>query len=214
MAQKARFFSGLVYPDSAPDDWRQQLEDSLGMWLISPLHDPDVTDESVSQQSGTALDPNRVGKLHWHVMYCHGNTISAAAAREIFPDWVYTSKIPNKFMVTAACNLARYFCHLDQPKKQQFPGDPYELLTALNGFPLSLDRQLTSREKRQMRLDVQALVDARSFTEFADLSRFLGVTHDWEMFDFVNDNYGWAVAYLQSVRNKAKWAAEQRKRAD
>lgn len=220
MATKARSFTGIVYPDSAPADWKKQLEESMGMWLISPLHNPDnVNVEDIEQQdpdngegaTNDLADMNKVTKPHYHVMYHHGNTIGWKAARSFFPEWIHISKLPNKFMVTATCNLARYFVHLDQKDKEQFTGKPEELLTVLNGFPLCLERQLTKAEERQLKLDIIALCDANNILEFAELTRFLIRTQDWQMFDYVSNHYGWTQAFLRSASASAKWKAEQEK---
>lgn len=204
MATKARFFTFLVYPDSAPDDWRDQLSDSLRMFLISPLHEPDKLkgdepeDEAIGHQR----------KAHWHVLYCHGNTISPNSARKVLKDefpWAVITPNNNRFAVGAACNLARYFLHLDQPEKQQFQGDPYELLVPLNGYPLDLSRQLTNSQKRQMRINIQSFCQSQGIMEYAELCDVLRGTQDWEMYDYVNDNYGWTNAYLASRRAVQTW---------
>lgn len=218
MASKARCFTGIVYPDSAPADWIKQLEDTLGMWLISPLHNPDNVDmdgleqlkpDSEEGATNDLADMNKVRKPHYHVMYHHGNTVGWKAVRSIFPEWVHISKIPSKFMVTASCNLSRYFVHMDQPEKEQFQGKPEELLTVLNGFPLCLERQLTKTEERQLKLDIITLCDSNNILEFAELSRFLMRTHDWQMFDYVSNHYGWVQAFLRSASASAKWKAEK-----
>lgn len=208
MATKARFFTFIVYPDSAPTDWLRQLEASLRMFLVSPLHEPDKVAEDVPDDA--AIGHQR--KPHWHVCYCHGNTITARAARSLIRDefpWALMPPQDNKFMVGAACNLARYFLHIDQPDKQQFEGDPYELLTALNGYPLDLSRQLTRAEKRQMRVNVQAFAGQHGIVEYAELCDSLRHVQDWEMYDFVCDNYGWCNAYLRSKAGAARWQAGQ-----
>ena len=141
MATKSRAFTGVVYPDSAPEGWQEQLRDSLGIWLISPIHTPDP---------GEDLETGAIKTLkpHWHIMYCHGNTISPKPAREIFArfEWIVTPKKAEFFMVGSMRNLSRYFVHLDQPEKQQWPEKPEELLTVLNGFPLDAKGQAGDEE--------------------------------------------------------------------
>ena len=46
----------VLYPDSAPENWREQLRDMLVPGFISPLHDKDVNAD------GTPKKP------HWHVI--------------------------------------------------------------------------------------------------------------------------------------------------
>ena len=198
MAQKSRFFTGIVFEDSAPEDWRDELENSLGMWLISPLHEPDV--QTPEEEEFNGLSP-KLFKRHWHVMYCHGNTIGWKAAKELFPDWVFVHKDPNKFMVSASRNLSRYFLHMDQPEKQQFEGDPFELLTCFNGFPLCLERQLTAKQERDLQIAIQVTITDRNIFEFHELCDYLRTVQDWEAYDYVQKHVTWADKYITSLRN-------------
>ena len=52
---KTRAWTFIVYPDSAPDDWRDILDDLHIPWCESPLHDKD--------QNPTGEQK----KAHWHV---------------------------------------------------------------------------------------------------------------------------------------------------
>lgn len=198
-ASKSRAFTGLVYTDSAPADWQEQLRDSLGMWLISPLHQPDPVED---METGAL----KVLKEHYHTLYYHGSPISAKLARSIFESWPWIV-IPRKdefFQVGSVRNLSRYFVHLDQPQKQQWAEKPEEVLTVLNGFPLDLERELTRKDKRELKKQTFAFIQDRSITEFSELVDVLMHTGDWSMFDFVTDNYGVVQNYLMSIRKSCK----------
>lgn len=206
MASKYSFFTGIIYPDSAPDDWHERLVNSLNMYLVSPLHDPDErdSDEDVAMETT---------KPHYHLLYCHGNPISPKSARTVYPfeeSWCFSNPNPVKFGVSAATNLARYFLHLDQPKKQQWEGDPYEILDVLNGYPLDLSRQLTRREKRDMRIGIQDTLHKLNIYELGGAIDYFRNAQMWEEYDFANDNYGWLKAWCDSHRNHNK---EEEKRA-
>ena len=57
-----RYWTIVVYPDSAPQDWRQKL-DGL-QWVESPLHDKDVNADGTPK------------KAHWHIMIFNSGKIS------------------------------------------------------------------------------------------------------------------------------------------
>lgn len=38
---RARAWTFIVYPDSAPENWRDILDSKCIPWVESPLHDPD-----------------------------------------------------------------------------------------------------------------------------------------------------------------------------
>ena len=197
MATKARAFTGLVYDGSpdVPDDWRERLRDSLGMWLVSPLHKPDPVEDL---ETGAI----KVLKPHLHLMYYHGNTITASAARSIFEQfpWIVTPPQDKYFMVGSIRNLSRYFLHLDQPEKEQFAGKPEELLTVLNNFPLDLERELTRADKRRLKAACISYIRQYSITEYNGLLDALMDGGDWEMFDFASDHTQMLQAYLWGVR--------------
>ena len=54
---KKRNWAFFVWPDSAPEDWREQLQKTGLQCAVSPLHDKDVNE-------GTG----EVKKAHWHVI--------------------------------------------------------------------------------------------------------------------------------------------------
>lgn len=197
MATKSRAFTGIVYPDAdtLPEDWQKQLEDSLGMWLISPLHSPDSEE---NEESGAI----KTKKQHFHVMYYHGNTITPKAAREIFGryPWIVTPPKDEFFQVGSVRNLSRYFLHLDQPEKEQFAGKPEQLLSALNNFPLDLERELTREDKRRMKAACISFIRDCSITEYNELLDALMDGGDWELFDFASDHTQMLQAYLWGVR--------------
>lgn len=197
MATKARGYTGLVYPDAEnlPENWVEQLESSLGMWLISPLHEPDPVEDL---ETGAI----KTKKPHYHVMYMHGNTVSPRAAKEIFGryPWIVIPPKDQWFMVGSIRNLARYFCHLDQPEKQQWSEKPQDLLTVLNGFPLDLTRELTHADKLAMKQTLYSLMRDRSMTENSELINYLMDVGDWELFDFATDHPHMIQAYFWGVR--------------
>ncbi|WP_225354628.1 Rep family protein, partial [Ligilactobacillus murinus] len=53
---RARTWTFIVYPESAPENWRDLLDEYHVPWVESPLHDKDINPD------GT------VKKAHWHVI--------------------------------------------------------------------------------------------------------------------------------------------------
>jgi hypothetical protein len=103
-SERTRNFAFLVYPDSAPDGWRETLNEAHVECLISPLHDKDVNPD------GTQKKP------HWHVMVMYSSVKTRAQAAEL-RDAVGGVGWEN---VASARGYARYLCHLDNPEKAQY----------------------------------------------------------------------------------------------
>ena len=56
---KKRYWAFVLYPDSAPSDWQEQLQ-MLGVTAaISPLHDKDLNAD------------NEIKKEHYHIILCY-----------------------------------------------------------------------------------------------------------------------------------------------
>ncbi len=206
-ASKSRAFTGVVYPDSAPENWREILRESLGMWLISPLHTPDPVED---METGAI----KVPKPHYHVMYFHGSPITAKAGRSIFETWPWIVTPPRAefFQVGSVRNLSRYFVHLDQPDKQQWAEKPESVLTALNGFPLDLSRELTAKDRRALKIATFSFIRDRSITEYSELIDVLMANGDFDTFDYVTDHPMAVQHYLMSQRKVAEAAEQQRAR--
>ena len=200
MAGKARFFTALIYEDSAPEDYEEQLRESLRQWLLSPWHSPDPVEDMESGALKTL-------KRHRHVLYCHGNSITAKAAREIFPDWMVCPPCDEAFKVGSYRNLSRYFVHLDQPDKEQFAGKPQDNLTVLNNFPLDLSKELTKSERRQLKIELWNYCRTNSIVEFSELLNCLGDAQEWDLFELAFDDQSKIEGYIRS--NRHSWQAEK-----
>jgi hypothetical protein len=101
---RARYWTFLVYEDSAPENWRSILDDYHAPWVESPYHDKDINPD------GTPKKP------HWHVMiYFEGKR-----SFDQIVDLVNLINSPIPQPVLSAQGLIRYFIHLDNPEKFQY----------------------------------------------------------------------------------------------
>ena len=63
--RRARSWSWIVYPESAPDNWRQLLDETGEKWIESPLHDKDIneTTNELKSHIGILLFRLKIKKL-------------------------------------------------------------------------------------------------------------------------------------------------------
>ena len=66
---KGRHFSYVIYPDSAPADWIEQLKNIGLAFVVSPLHNRDINADGTKK------------KDHWHIIVSWGNTTTYRAAK-------------------------------------------------------------------------------------------------------------------------------------
>lgn len=102
--QRARTWTFIVYPESAPENWRDLLDEYHVPWVESPLHDKDINPD------GT------VKKAHWHVILLFDGKKSYEQVKELTDS--INAPIPQKTANTKG--LVRYLIHMDNPEKYQY----------------------------------------------------------------------------------------------
>lgn len=102
--ERKRNWAFVVYPDSAPEDWREILRGELVPGFISPLHDMDANADGEAK------------KAHWHVLLTFRGNKSFDQVKEITDR--LGAPIPQVCKDIRA--YARYLCHLDNPEKAQY----------------------------------------------------------------------------------------------
>lgn len=114
---KKRNFTTIVYPDSAPVDWRDQLQQTGLACAISPLHDKDINPGD--------NDPK---KPHYHVLICFEGPTTLKNAQEL------SNSILSGVLVKpieSVRGMYRYLTHEDNPEKYHYDK---KNIVLLNGF--------------------------------------------------------------------------------
>ena len=109
--EKTRNWATIVYPESAPENWRDILRELHIPAIISPLHDDDVD-----------TDTGEIKKAHYHVILLFDNTKTEKYANEIAS---YFGGIRTK-RVHSIKAYTRYLTHMDDPDKAQYSQDDIE----------------------------------------------------------------------------------------
>ena len=102
--KRTRNYATVIYPESAPDNWQEILEQQFVPAFISPLHNQDVNPTGEHK------------KDHYHVMIMFEGVKTREQAQDIF------TKIGGVGceIVQSCRGYARYLCHLDNPDKAQY----------------------------------------------------------------------------------------------
>ena len=104
-AGRTRNFATVVYPESAPSDWMDRLDQLHIATLISPLHDKD-TNPNGDQK-----------KPHYHVLLMFESPVDfESKVKPIFEE----IGAVGRESVNSCRGYARYLCHLDNPEKAQY----------------------------------------------------------------------------------------------
>lgn len=184
--EKHRYAAFEVYPDmeGLRPDWWEHLKGTHGMYARSFHHGEDG------------------GKDHYHVMYCHGNSIRdetlkrACAADGIAANgYIEIVLHPRQYM--------RYLIHLDDPDKEQFE-DGRDHIECVNGFPLDVSRELTPEELKTMKREIFHFVRSLDIMEYCDLLDMLEENELYDHMEYASNKTVLFKGYLDSRRNKAK----------
>lgn len=177
LGQRTRGYATIVYPESAPSDWKEILADLKIQVLISPLHDQDVN------PTGEPKKP------HYHVMLMFEGPKSSAQAKAVIAAFGGVGCE----VINSTRGYARYLCHLDNPEKhryspsdvQQFGGVDYQ-----STVELASDLRAIGKEIRRFCREYH-IISFSSLVDYAD-------EYQEEWLDYL-DSHGWLVKeYLKS----------------
>lgn len=182
--ERVRNWTFIVYPESAPDKWRDILDDMHVPWIESPLHDKDVNVDG------------EIKKSHWHILLFFNTKKSYEQICEITES--LNSPIPQK--VENAKGMVRYFAHLDNPEKYQ-----YNKSDIVSHGGVDVHKFLTSSggDKKRILSEIQEWINESGCVEFSDLADYARVEHydDWYEV-IINSSTIFLNAYIRSMRYK------------
>lgn len=155
---RKRNFATVVYPESAPEDWRAILAGYFVPAFISPLHDKDLN---------ATGEPK---KAHYHVMLMFDGKKSEEQVKTLFESigGVGLER------VESLRGYARYLCHLDNPEKAQYnPSD----VVSLNGSDYSYTIGIVADKYKAVR-EMIAFCKVNEIVSYAELLEYASVEQD------------------------------------
>lgn len=151
---KKRNWAFVVYPESAPSDWIEQLQQRGVVGAISPLHDKDLN---------ATGEPK---KAHWHVIV----TYEGPTAQSVVERLTERLNAPKPIPLEQVRGYYRYLTHKDNPEKAQY--DEKDIQT-LNGFDIRDFVEMTKSEVNAKIRIIQKMIRELDFLEYADLLDYL-----------------------------------------
>lgn len=182
---KKRNWAMVVYPESAPENWKEIIEKTGLPAAISPLHDKDVNPD------GTPKKP------HWHVIVVFSGPTSFNVVKNLTES--LNSPIPQP--LESVKGYYRYFSHKDNPEKAQY--DEREIRT-INGFNVLDFTELTRAETLTVKMAIREIIKAEGFTEYAEIIDFLADSEMLTELEVASSNTLFFAQYLASRRNSEK----------
>ena len=190
--KRGRNWTVVVYPKSAPRDWRSVLDELHIAWIESPLHDKDVNPDG------------EVKKPHWHILLTFEGNKSYQQVKEIADK--LNAPIPQR--VESARGMVRYMIHMDNPEKYQYSKSK---IIGHGGADVESYFELTATNRLDILKDIVNYIREKNITEFADLT-FYAIENNSDWFDVIaNHNSIFLRNLLTSMRNRLNVNSCERK---
>ncbi len=179
---KKRNWTFVLYPESAPADWIEQLKLSGLMCAISPLHDKDINPTG---------EPK---KAHYHVLLVYSGPTTFSAVSKFTAS--LNATIPQA--LESVRGMFRYFSHKDNPEKHQY--DEADIIN-VNGFNIADLVELTKSEVNELKMKILSFVRDFGIREYSDLVDFLVDNQMTTEYDVAINNTFFFNTYITSRRN-------------
>lgn len=199
---KKRNWWFVLYPESAPSDWRDRLRATGLPIAISPLHDKDVYDDG--EQAGQPKKP------HHHVILAYpGPTTYSVVCKLVQGE--LGQPIPQP--LEAIRGGYRYLSHADNPEKYQYDAKDIE---TLNGFNILDYVDMTAAEAVAMNKELVSLIMELGFADYCDFIEYLLFNGTDVQYEYAISHTLFFTAYLKSrwQREKAIREAEEKRQQE
>ena len=181
---RTRNWTFVLYEDSAPDNWRDILDDLHIEWIESPWHDKDVNADG---------EPK---KKHKHITLLFGGVKSYEQVKEVTDK--LNSPIPQRCHNVKA--MVRYMAHLDNPEKAQYSVSD---IKAHGGVDLAELLRPSSSERYTLLREMIDYVRSAGVTEFQDLVDYASSERFDDWFPLLCDNSSYFIGqYIKSQRHR------------
>lgn len=182
---KKRYWAFVLYPESAPENWREILQQTGLSICVSPLHDKDTNPTGESK------------KAHYHIILCYSGPTTFKCVKAITD----SLNQPIPIALEQVRGYFRYLTHKDNPEKYQYNEKD---ITTINDFDIDNYNDLSVSQIKTIMIDIQKIIRDNDILEYCDLLDFL---LDSELFSYLDVAQNHTIlfnTYISSLRNKKK----------
>lgn len=127
-ADRSNYWAFIMYPDSAPKNWKDILTEYHLNIIVSPLHNKDINPMTEEPK-----------KPHWHCLVLYESLKSERQVQKIV-DSVHGAK---PIMCESVNGSIRYMTHIDNPEKAQYKKEDITVIGSYDideAFTRSIDK--------------------------------------------------------------------------
>ncbi len=182
-AGRTRSWTFILYPESAPSNWREVLDELFIEWVESPLHDKDVNEDG------------EIKKSHWHILLMFPSVKSSEQVLEITE--MLNATVPQRAM--SAKGVVRYMIHIDNPEKFQYKKSE---LISHGGADIAELLRPTSSDRYELIKEMIIFIRDNDIREMKDLLDYAIEKRFDDWFPLLSDNSAYIVGqYIKSNRH-------------
>ena len=181
--KKKRYWAFVLYPESAPSNWLDFLQQTGLAIAVSPLHDKDVDPTGESK------------KPHYHVILCYDGPTTYSNVKSNITD-VLNQPIP--IPLEQVRGYYRYLTHKDNPDKYQYNESDIQ---TLNAFDSNNYNELTITQINEIKKQIIIFIKDNNITEYHNLLDILANSDLTNMLDVAMNHTILFNTYLCSYRN-------------
>ena len=185
---RVRNWTIIVYPESAPKNWRDIIDSTHVTWVESPIHDKDINPDGTTKRA------------HWHVVLIFdGNKTMLQVWDSI------ATKVNSPFPQAIEGNVGgmiRYLIHLDNPEKHQYKEEDIKVHGA---FDVQKYLHGNSADKRKVLIEILKFIDDNELKYFHQLQHYCIYHEKYDWLDVINYSNTMSIkATIQSQWQKAR----------
>lgn len=179
---KARYWGFFVYPESAPEDWRDRIQATGLPFCVSPLHEFDLNPDQTPK------------KAHYHVILAFNGPTTYNNVKKNIVDPLNQ---PHPQFLYSVKGAYRYLTHQDNPEKYQY--DPKEI-TFYNGFTTADYCDMSITDEDRLYDAIENFIEENKLTEFITVVKLLKQHGQFESLSFFRRHSIYFKEYLKSAR--------------
>lgn len=186
---RTRLWTFIVYPDSAPENWREIIDEWHIAGCISPFHEFDKNPDGETK------------KPHYHVILSFDGNKSYEQIVELIAP--LHCPIPKR--VQSIRTMVRYLIHEDNPEKYHYSK---EGIVAFGGFDFLQYFQYAEAVRKQELKKMREFIRDNGITEFSDFVDACDANFPcWS--DLLDSNSSYVISlYITSMRHKKESVRE------
>ena len=182
---KKRYWAFVLYPESAPENWRELLQQTGLACAVSPLHDKDIDPTGLSKKS------------HYHIILCYNGPTTFNTVKKI----TESLNQPIPIALEQVRGYFRYLTHKDNPEKYQYNEKD---ITTINDFDIDNYNDLSVSQVKAIMIDILKLCRDNEITEYKDLLDLLLESDLDNYLDVAMKHTVVFNTYICSLRNQLK----------